>query len=56
MKTIAIIYGTVGLLSLLFEPLLFGKERKPYSAGMWVLKVIMGIPLYYLLYKVAFQQ
>lgn len=55
MKIIAIIYLVLAVLSYLFEPLLFGEERKPYSWQSWIFKLVFNAPLLWLLWVVATQ-
>ncbi len=36
---------TLWILLIIVEPALFGTERKPYSFGAWIAKIILGVPL-----------
>ena len=53
-KGIAFLYLFFGIVSLVMEPALFGKERPPYTFGAWVVKLFFAIPPVYLYLWVIF--
>lgn len=49
MKTVAIIFIGLIILNIIAEPFLFGTERKPYSAGKWLLGLPFSLTILYIL-------
>lgn len=54
MKEVATVYLIISIISKIWEVHCFGEERKPYSPAIWTVGLIVNAPIYWLLWKIAF--